>query len=201
MAVTHPGHLEIATRVNAADCRSCLERAADDGSWLDEELPRPGGGDDGRSHDGGAGRPDNRPPRNVQLLEPMLVMFEGGRVVVRNVSDGSPPHPLRRILYAEIVERPDGAVIRGRFRLPTVARLGLSLWFACTGAIAMLLVAGMVTGEGNLPSPLNGWTAVAVTVVFIGAAVALVRAGLAQSRAREAAIAAFLRRIVDSRSG
>ena len=96
------------------------------------------------------------------------------------------------------IDTPGGASLRGRFQLHRTARVGLGLWFACTAAIVVLLVAGNLTGGIELGPAASGWAALALPLVILAAAIMLVRTSLQQSRAREDAIAAFLRSVVES---
>jgi hypothetical protein len=122
----------------------------------------------------------------------------GHRFTIRNTADGSPPHALRRLFDGEVVEQPDGSVVRGRFRLHALTRVALTLWFASMSLIAILLVAGNLTGGVELPVAASGWAGMSVPVVILGAAAWLVRSSLAQSRKLEEEIARFLMRLVSS---
>jgi hypothetical protein len=74
------------------------------------------------------------------------------------------------LFYGEIVERPKGALVRGRFRMLLFSRIFFLLWFCAFIAIgAFMSVTGfldLITGSHYVTSG-NPWTAALVPLGFI----------------------------------
>jgi hypothetical protein len=168
---TPPGALTLTTRLRADELLTRLDQAA---------------GDDG----------DFEPPESDAIR--LRVEIAAPRFIMRHTADGPPPHALRRLFDGEVVERPDGTVVTGRFRLHTMTRVALALWFASMSLIVVLIGAGNLAGRMELPAAVSGWVGVGVPLAILAAAAWLVRSSLVQSRRLEEEMERFLTRLVSA---
>lgn len=124
--------------------------------------------------------------------ERMAVRLSGSRFAVSDIGDGDPPHTFRRRLVGEVIDDGATATVLGSFRLRTGARVGIACWFVSMALMMGALVAAKLAGLAFT----GGWVGVVLPAVALLVAAAFVRASLARSRTREAAIARFLTGLV-----
>lgn len=131
----------------------------------------------------------------------LRIETRGRRFTVRNAVDGWPPRALRRQFDGEVTESPGGSILQGRFRLHTMTRVALTLWFLSMSLIVVIIAAGNVSGSAELPAVASGWAGIAAPVVMVGAAAVLVRSSLAQSQRLEEDVRRFLIRLTSNGTG
>ena len=163
--------IELTSALTRQECLRRLQRAADPDDW--------------------------EPVEPAQSGEPMLVSIGDDRFTVMNASDHLGWRTFRRHFHGEILDRPGGLSIRGRFRLHPAAILSLTLWFgSMIGVIALLIVANTIGAA--IPPGIAGWPALVIPTLILAVAAALVRWGLAEARRGEPAVVEFLRGLVDT---
>ena len=161
--------IELTSALTSEECLLRLQQASDSDDW---EHPAPAG-------------------------EPMLVSIHGGGFTVMNGSDDLGWRTFRRVFYGEIADRPGGPVIRGEFRLHPAARWSLTLWFGSMAAIVALLLVANLAGASALPAGMTGWTAIVIPALMLAIAAGLVRWSLNGARRGEAAVVAFLQKLME----
>jgi hypothetical protein len=162
--------IHIRSPLAPAECRERLQRAAED------ELG----------------------PEALVSDMPMFVTIAGNRFSVTNASEDLGWRMFRRGFHGEFVEDANATIVSGRFRLHTLARIGLAIWFVSMGAIVVILTAGEVTGAVRLQPAVPRLAALAIPVLTIAAGAGVVRWSLARARGGDAAVLEFVARLLDA---
>ena len=154
------GMVELLSPLSKAECLARLRAVAKTDSWFNVVWPSPD--------------------------DPMLVRVRDNQFRLMKAAGGPPRNAFRRMLNGEVLDHPQGALIRARFCLLPLVRLFLLVWFGGVGAFGVLLLVNNLSHAIGVPfgEKAPGWSW--VFPGLMGAlGIVLVRLGISLSRAGE----------------
>jgi hypothetical protein len=130
----------------------------------------------------------------------MLVQVRGNRFRLMQAAGGPPRNSFRRMFYGQVLERSQGAMIRGSFKMHPVVRLVLFIWYGGVIGVSLLLSAVNVGRALGMPirGTAAGWPVLAFPILMVVFAVVLVRSGVAFSNEGDRIVVQYMGELLDA---